>query len=88
MQSNCNTSSAYHVQHAVCRLAQWDSLATKFDRVEIASILVLLFFFFFLGGGGGGGGGLNPLPDEQVFFQYIFPSTSLHFTPLIKGLCA
>ena len=37
----CNTSSAYHVQHAVCHFVRWDSSAIKFDRVEITFILEL-----------------------------------------------
>ena len=34
----CNTSSAYHVQPALCHLVRRDSSALKFDRVEIAFI--------------------------------------------------
>ena len=41
MQITCNTSSAYHVQHAVCHLVQRDSSAIKFDRAEITFILAL-----------------------------------------------
>ena len=35
----CNTSSTYHVQHAVCHLVRRDSSAIKFDRVEITFTL-------------------------------------------------
>ena len=42
VQITCNTSSANHVQHVMCHLVRRDSSATKFDRVEIAFILVLL----------------------------------------------
>ena len=41
VQITCNTSSAYHVQHAVCHMVRRDSSAIKFDRVEIAFILTL-----------------------------------------------
>ena len=41
VQITCNTSSAYHVQPAVCHLVRRDSSATKSDRVEIAFILAL-----------------------------------------------
>ena len=40
-QNTCNTSSAYHVKHAVCHLVRGGRSAIKFDRVEIAFILVL-----------------------------------------------
>ena len=40
VQITCNTSSAYHVQHAVRR----DSSAIKFDGVEIAFILALSYW--------------------------------------------
>ena len=48
VQITCNTSSAYHVQPAVCHLVRRDSPAVKFDRVEIAFILAFFFFFFLL----------------------------------------
>ena len=51
MQITCNTSSAYHVQSAVCHLEQRDSSAVKFDRIEIEFILA--FFWW-----------LKPLNDE------------------------
>ena len=38
VQITCNTSSAYHVQPAVCHLVRRDSSAIKFDRVDIAFI--------------------------------------------------
>ena len=38
-QIMCNTSSDYHVQHALRHLVGRDSSAVKFDRVEIAFIL-------------------------------------------------
>ena len=41
VQITCNTSSAYHVQPAVCHLVRRDSSAIKSDRVEIAFILAL-----------------------------------------------
>ena len=44
MKITCNTSSAYHVQHAVCHLVRRDSSAIMFDRVEIAFILALLYW--------------------------------------------
>ena len=37
----CNTSSAYHVQRVVCHLVRRDSLAIKFDIVEISFIFGL-----------------------------------------------
>ena len=42
VQITCNTPSAYHVQHVVLRATGYrrDSLAIKFDRVEIAFILL------------------------------------------------
>ena len=40
-QITCNTSIAYHVQHAVCHVVRRDSLAIKFGRVETAFILAL-----------------------------------------------
>ena len=40
----CNTSSTYQVQRVVCHLAQRDSSAIKFDRVEITFILMLLYW--------------------------------------------
>ena len=43
MQITCNTSSAHHVQHFVHHVLQRDSSAIKFDRVEIAFILVLFY---------------------------------------------
>ena len=39
VQIMCNTSSAYHVQHAVCHFVRRDSSAIKFDRAEIAFML-------------------------------------------------
>ena len=41
VQIMCNTSSVYHMQHAVCHLVRRDSSAIKMDRVEIAFILAL-----------------------------------------------
>ena len=41
VQVQCNTSSAYHMQPAVCHLVCRDSSAIRFDRVEIALILPL-----------------------------------------------
>ena len=41
VQITCNTSSAYHVQHAVCHLVRRDSSAIEFDSVGIALILAL-----------------------------------------------
>ena len=38
VQITCNTSSAHHVQSAVCYLVRRDSSAIKFDRVELAFI--------------------------------------------------
>ena len=52
VQITCNTSSAYHVQPAVCHLVRRDSSAIKFDRVEIALMLAFLFYR------------LKPLTDE------------------------
>ena len=43
VQIMCNRSSACHVQH-VCHVVRRDSSATKFDRVEIASILALFYW--------------------------------------------
>ena len=40
VQITCITSGAYHVQHAVYQVVQKGSLAVKFDRAEIAVILV------------------------------------------------
>ena len=44
VQVTCNTSSAFHVQPAVCHLVRRDSSAIKFDRVGIAFILALLYW--------------------------------------------
>ena len=44
-QITCNTSSAYHVQRAVCHLVRRDSSAVKFDRVEKAFILAFYFYW-------------------------------------------
>ena len=44
VQITCNTSSAYHMQPAVCHLVWRDSSAIKFDRVEIAFILALFYW--------------------------------------------
>ena len=44
VQITCNTSSVYHVQHAVCHVARRDSSTIKFDRVEIAFILALFYW--------------------------------------------
>ena len=41
VQIMCNTSSAYHVQHAVRHLMRRVSSAIQFDRVEIAIFLDL-----------------------------------------------
>ena len=38
-KSRANTSGAYHVQHAVCYVMEWDSSAIKFGRAGIAFIL-------------------------------------------------
>ena len=43
VQITCNSSSAYHVQPAVCYLIRGDSSAVKFDRVEIAFVLAFYF---------------------------------------------
>ena len=53
VQITCNTSSAYHVQPAVCHLVQRDSSAISFDRVEIAFILALFHWPKPLTDGGG-----------------------------------
>ena len=50
-QVTCNTSSVYHVQHAVCHVVQRDSSAIKFDRAEIAIFSALSYW-------------LKPLTDE------------------------
>ena len=52
VQSTCNTSSACHVQPAVCHLVQRDSSAIKFDRAEVAFMLALFYW-------------LKPLTDEE-----------------------
>ena len=44
VQITCNTSSAYHVQPALCCLVQRDSSVVKFDRVEIAFILSVVYW--------------------------------------------
>ena len=51
VQITCNTSSAYHVQPAVCHLVRRDFSAKKCDRVEIAFILASFYL-------------LKPLTDE------------------------
>ena len=47
VQTKCNTSSAYHMQHVVLhatRVIRRDSSAIKFDRVEIALILAIFYW--------------------------------------------
>ena len=51
LQITCNTSSAYHVQPAICHSVRMDSSAIKFDRVEITFISASFY-------------GLKPLTDE------------------------
>ena len=51
VQITCKTSSAYHMQPAVCYLVRRDSSAIQFDRVETAFILALFYW-------------LKPLTDE------------------------
>ena len=51
VQITFNTSSAYHVQPAVCHLVRRDSSAFKFDRVELSFIFALFYW-------------LKPLTDE------------------------
>ena len=43
VQITCNTSSAHHVQHAVCHVVRRDSSAIKFYRVEITFIFRFIF---------------------------------------------
>ena len=38
MQIKCNTSGAYHLQHAVCYVVRRDQSNTEFDRAETAFI--------------------------------------------------
>ena len=40
----CNTSGAYHVQHAVCRTERRDSSAIKLDRADITFMLALFYW--------------------------------------------
>ena len=42
VQITCYTESAYHVQH-VSHMLRRDSSALRFDRIEIACILVLVY---------------------------------------------
>ena len=44
VQITCNTSSTYHMQHVVYHMAQRNSSAIKFDRVEIAYIVALSYW--------------------------------------------
>ena len=44
VQITCNTSSAYHVQHAVCHMVRSDISAIKFDRVGITFVLAYLYW--------------------------------------------
>ena len=44
VQIMCNTSSAYHMQHAIDHMVRGGNWAIKFDRVEI--IVILAFFIF------------------------------------------
>ena len=44
VQITCNTSSACHVQPAVCHVVRSISSATKFDRYEITFILALFYW--------------------------------------------
>ena len=41
VQITCDTQSAHHVQHVVCRLVRRDSSAIKIGRVSVAFILAL-----------------------------------------------
>ena len=43
VQITCNTLGAYRVQHVVYHVVRRDSLAVKFDRVEIAFSLALFY---------------------------------------------
>ena len=52
-----NTSSGYHVQHAVRYVARWGSSAFKFDRAEIAFTVALLHWVKPQVDKGGEGGG-------------------------------
>ena len=58
VQIMCNTSSGYHLQHAVCHLVQRDSSAIMSDRVEIAFILALSYR-------------LKPLTDQLLLAQLL-----------------
>ena len=49
VQTTCNTSSAYHVQHVMCHVVRRDSSAIKFDRVKIAFIFAVFYWVKFLG---------------------------------------
>ena len=50
-----DTSSAYHVQHAVRHLVRRDRSAMKLNRVEIVFVLDLFFSYW-----------MKPLTDEGV----------------------